>query len=47
VVSDRPNLAQAKLLARRLLVLALTGLGVEEADAALVSDRAVADLVTG
>lgn len=38
--------AESKTLATRLLVLALVGLGVEEADAKDVSRQAIADLVT-
>jgi AcrR family transcriptional regulator len=45
IVSGRATPAQAKMLASRLLLLALTGLGVDEADAREVSQQAVADLV--
>ena len=46
VVDGRAPPAEARELAIRLLVLALTGLGVEEADATDVSRRAVAEVVT-
>jgi hypothetical protein len=46
VIDGRAGPAQSKELATRLVVLALAGLGVEEADAREVSQQAVADLVT-
>jgi AcrR family transcriptional regulator len=44
-VDGRAGLADSRDLATRLLVLALAGLGVEEADARDVSQQAIADLL--